>query len=77
MLRPDVTLRRTEMQRRKAAGTASAHLHLLISREQRRNEVNVLHYNIHEAVGHPSRVQAEADINTLNLNPEPFSPSGE
>lgn len=56
---------------------AHVHLHLLISREQKSNEVNVLHYNIHEAVGHPSRVQAEADINTLNLGPEPFGPSGE
>lgn len=73
----DVTLHRTEMQRREAAGKAGAHLHLPTSGEQKINEVNVLHYNIHEAVGHPSRVQAEADINTLNLDPEPSGPNGE
>lgn len=74
----DVTLSMTTMQSREAAGLACAHLHRLISRrEQRRSEVNVLHYNIHDAAGHPSRVQAAADINTLNPDPEPSGPSGE
>lgn len=75
--RHDIAQRGKAAASRSLVELAHVHLHLLISREQRSNEVNVLHYNIHEAVGHPSRVQAEADINTLNLGPESFGPSGE
>lgn len=78
--RSDVTLRRAGKPQ-PVAGKACLRVrvpsHLLIGRERKSNEVNALHYNIHEAVGHPSRVQAQADINTLDFGPRVFRPESD
>lgn len=35
-------------------------------------EVNLIHYNVHEAAGHLSRVKAKPDINKVTLSPLPL-----